>query len=71
MLQPDSFTFVISDNGVGLKAGNALDQDRIFSGQGLRNLAQRLGKIGGTYVISASPGGGTQVRLNVQMNHKP
>jgi signal transduction histidine kinase len=69
-LQPDAFSFFITDDGVGLKTGNGQTQDRIFSGRGLQNIAQRLEKIGGTCVVSAAPDKGTQVELTVQINHK-
>ena len=69
-LHPDAFSFVISDNGVGLNISDGPAQDRIFSGRGLQNLAQRLETLGGTCVVSAALGGGTQVKLTVRINNK-
>ena len=69
-LQPDAVVFVITDDGVGLKAGNGQTQDRLFSGRGLQNLKQRLEMIGGTCIVSATPDRGTQVELSVRINRK-
>lgn len=66
-LQPDSFAFVIRDNGIGFTPGGAepgaRQPDRISSGHGLRNLARRLAEIGGRCTITAGPGQGTQIEL--------
>ena len=69
-LLPNAFTFVIRDDGVGLKASTSSAPDRLFSGRGLQNITQRLEKIGGAFVLSSDSGRGTQVELTVQINPK-
>ncbi|HEY1107635.1 MAG TPA: triple tyrosine motif-containing protein, partial [Opitutaceae bacterium] len=56
----------ITDNGVGLaSAAQAATAER--TGNGLANMAQRLGQAGGTFAISGAPGGGTRVVLSVAL----
>jgi signal transduction histidine kinase/ligand-binding sensor domain-containing protein len=71
--QPSGFSFVIKDDGRGLApdvAGPpASDSGRVSSGHGLRNLAQRLEKIGGTCTIKSEPGKGAEVELTVRLQN--
>jgi len=64
-----SFSFVIQDDGRGLvqdvTGTPPADGGRVSSGHGLRNLAQRLEKIGGSCTIKSEPGKGTEVELTV------
>ena len=72
-LQPTGFTFIIRDNGCGFLPGLppvASASNRIAAGNGLRNLAQRLEKIGGECVIHSESEKGTEVRLTVMMQNK-
>lgn len=57
----------ISDNGRGLDAsGPAVD--RVSSGHGQKNMQERMHSIGGTCRISAAPGGGVVVTLELDIN---
>ena len=70
-MQPDGFSFVIKDDGRGLgpdvTGAPSADSGRVSSGHGLRNLVQRLEKIGGTCTIKSEPGKGTEVELTVRL----
>ena len=74
-LEPERFTFVIRDNGIGFTPGspaaNVRQPDRISSGHGLRNLTRRLEEIGGGCTITAAPGQGTQIELAMPAGHFP
>jgi signal transduction histidine kinase/ligand-binding sensor domain-containing protein len=67
--QPSGFSFVIKDDGRGFVPGAngiaSVDGDRISSGHGLKNLAARLEKIGGSCRVTSAPGNGTEVELTV------
>lgn len=68
-MQPAGFSLVIRDDGRGFVPGAAgmppADSSRISSGHGLRNLVDRLEKIGGVCTIRSEPGKGTEVALTV------
>jgi signal transduction histidine kinase len=72
-LQPHGFSFVIKDDGRGLVPDvtgvPSADIGRVSSGHGLRNLVQRLEKIGGTCTIKSEPGKGTEVELTVRLQN--
>jgi signal transduction histidine kinase len=72
-LQPSGFSLVIRDDGRGLvpdvTGSPAADSGRVSSGLGLRNLVQRLEKIGGTCTIKSEPGQGTEVELTVRLQN--
>ena len=75
-LHASAFTFAIKDNGCGFTADSPNENigapDRIATGHGLRNLAQRLEEMGGKCVITSAPGQGTQVELTVPLpGHRP
>ncbi|HEY6192479.1 MAG TPA: two-component regulator propeller domain-containing protein [Bacteroidota bacterium] len=59
------FSMTIADNGIG--AGNG--QPELFSGNGLNNMRQRAGELGGTADFGAPPGGGFEVRVNLPILH--
>jgi signal transduction histidine kinase/ligand-binding sensor domain-containing protein len=74
-IQAGAFKFLIKDNGRGFNPGvpheNASNPDRISSGHGLPNLAERLQQMGGTCVIISDPSQGTEVELTVPIrNHR-
>lgn len=62
---PDHFTIVIRDNGRGFDP--LAVQPRPGRGNGLKNLAQRLEKIGGRCEIQSWPGGGAEVSFRVNV----
>jgi signal transduction histidine kinase/ligand-binding sensor domain-containing protein len=66
---PDAFAFVIKDNGVGFVPGAereiSTSGERLSSGHGLPNLAQRLEQIGGQCSVASQPGKGTQIELKL------
>ena len=72
-LQSSSFTMVVSDDGRGFDPVSlpavAPAGGRVASGNGLRNLRQRLEGIGGACVIQSAPGKGTVVELTVMLQH--
>jgi ligand-binding sensor domain-containing protein/signal transduction histidine kinase len=71
--QPDGFSFVIRDDGRGLApdvtGAPPADSGRVSSGHGLRNLVQRMEKIGGTCAIKSERGKGTEVVLTVRLQN--
>jgi signal transduction histidine kinase/ligand-binding sensor domain-containing protein len=70
-MQPSGFSLVIKDDGRGVAQSpeekGAADSGRVSSGHGLRNLADRLEKIGGVCMIRSEPGKGTEVELTVMI----
>jgi signal transduction histidine kinase/ligand-binding sensor domain-containing protein len=58
------FSIEVADNGKGFASKET--QDR---GNGLRNMKQRLGSIGGTCVITSAPDKGTRVALTISLSH--
>jgi len=71
-IQPQTFTFVIKDNGSGFdpstESSQPADDTRISSGHGLRNIVQRLEAVGGACAILSEPGKGTAVELSLALN---
>jgi signal transduction histidine kinase len=60
------FTLIVQDNGKGFdvaRAENDWESHRLGRGNGLKNLRQRLEKIGGRCEIHSLPGTGTGVRF--------
>ena len=53
----------IADDGCGFSADKPQG-----SGDGLENMKQRLGRIGGQLVLDSLPGGGTRIRMEVEAN---
>jgi signal transduction histidine kinase len=51
----------VTDDGVGAETG----QDR--AGRGLLNMAERAQSLGGSFTLSAAPGGGTEVSWRVPL----
>ncbi len=65
-LEPIGFALRIEDNGRGFSIAEAESEAlpnraRILSGNGLRNMRQRLKEIGGRCEIQSAPGAGTKV----------
>ena len=57
---PDSFSFIIQDNGRGFE----VHKTRAM-GNGLKNMHNRLSQIGGSYELVSSPGNGTLTTLQI------
>jgi signal transduction histidine kinase len=69
---PDGFTVTVRDNGRGFDLSAAEsnpERDRLARGNGLKNMRQRLEKLGGRCEIDTSPGNGTQVTLVVHVRY--
>ena len=64
-LAPGSFTFTISDDGVGFQPGASAGSRR---GHGLENMRARLAAIGGECDISAAPQAGSTIRFTVALS---
>lgn len=62
---PPLLSFEVSDNGPGLGGGGAT------GGQGLQNMADRLGAVGGSVSWDDNPGGGARVRGLVPLPLEP
>jgi signal transduction histidine kinase len=62
--QPGAFTLVIEDDGQGFDVATCSGSTG-SGGQGLQNLASRLGAIGGHCSIQSDAGRGTRVELSV------
>jgi ligand-binding sensor domain-containing protein/signal transduction histidine kinase len=65
VLNPTAFEATVSDNGSGfdLPSTVSLEKSSSPAGDGLRNMKQRLGDIGGQCSISSKPGHGTIVQF--------
>lgn len=74
-LRPAGFDLHIHDDGMGFDPSRlpapALDSDRLASGNGLANIRNRLGSIGGAATIASTPKQGTCVSLAVPCFEKP
>jgi signal transduction histidine kinase/ligand-binding sensor domain-containing protein len=64
----DDFTLVIRDNGCGFNP--AALPERVGRGNGLKNMRQRLEKIGGGCEINSTPGHGTEIKFSVFIRDK-
>jgi signal transduction histidine kinase len=60
---PDAFTLIVRDNGKGFDP-SAVPQ-RPGRGNGLKNMTQRLEKIGGRCDVQSAPGAGAEVKFFV------
>jgi signal transduction histidine kinase len=60
----DTFVMEIADNGVGV------DPNVATLGHGLRNMRERVEKLGGTMSIAASAGGGTKLTIEVPVREE-
>lgn len=70
-LKSDGFDLVIEDDGRGLNGDNKTETSsngRLYSGNGLGNLDQRLSSAGGRCVVSSKPGRGTRVEFSVRLS---
>jgi signal transduction histidine kinase len=73
---PSKFEILITDNGRGFEMNGkpgltAQGRERGRTGNGLRNMRQRLADIGGECVIRSQSGAGTTVSLQISLNHIP
>jgi len=59
----DQFQIILIDNGIGFDPGSAR-----AGGNGLKNMRQRLERIGGRFDLSSQPGGGTRVTLAIGLH---
>jgi ligand-binding sensor domain-containing protein/two-component sensor histidine kinase len=55
-------TIAITDNGSGFSPSQVRTK-----GNGLENMKQRLGQIGGRFVLESQPGGGTSIKLEAEV----
>jgi ligand-binding sensor domain-containing protein/signal transduction histidine kinase len=62
----ETFEIVVSDNGIGfdLSGVDGLPNNN-GTGNGLRNMRQRMKEVGGQCVIKAEPGRGTSIRFTI------
>jgi ligand-binding sensor domain-containing protein/signal transduction histidine kinase len=60
----DFFELTVEDNGRGFSPG---ENGRPGGGNGLANLASRLGRVGGTCQINSAPGAGATVRFRARI----
>jgi signal transduction histidine kinase/ligand-binding sensor domain-containing protein len=60
---PPVFEIVVSDNGQGFTPWNGGAGAGAESGNGLRNMRQRLANLGGRYHLDSAPGRGTTIRF--------
>jgi signal transduction histidine kinase len=74
VLHADAFELIVQDNGRGFGPecpASAPAVDRIASGNGLRNMQERIARVGGRCVISSQPGAGTTVSFIVKIPDQP
>ncbi len=64
----DNFTLVLRDNGRGFDPATL--PERVGRGNGLKNMRQRLEKIGGRCEINSAPGKGTEIKFTVSLRGK-
>ena len=69
-LAPATLTLVVEDNGQGIGAGEAAEDDRLSHGAGLGNLEKRLAAVGGRCQIHSQAGQGTRVEMTVFLDRK-
>jgi signal transduction histidine kinase len=72
---PEQVTLMIVDNGIGYAASapGAPSADLpagASGGMGLRGIHERLAPLGGTFEITATPGGGTTLRVTVPVTQR-
>jgi signal transduction histidine kinase len=68
----EGFTVIVRDNGRGFDLSAAEsnpEKDRLARGNGLKNMRQRLEKLGGRCEIQTSPGNGAQITLVVHVRY--
>jgi signal transduction histidine kinase len=70
--QPQSIEIEISDDGKGLQTtppgndpGDAGEQERIYSGHGMRGMRERAEELGGTFEVRQGPAGGASVLARI------
>ncbi|HEX2854079.1 MAG TPA: two-component regulator propeller domain-containing protein [Opitutaceae bacterium] len=73
-IEGGSLTIAISDNGRGVAASDSdgpRDRHPTTSGNGLRNMQERMLEIRGTCTVATEPGGGTLVTFTVPLQTAP
>ena len=63
----DSLTIIVKDNGIGIEANNEIDEVG-NSGNGLRNMKMRIGRLGGTIEWQSNNGTRTEINMSL-LNH--
>lgn len=63
IVEPAEFQVRIADNGVGFAPGSAR-----AGGNGLKNIRERLERIGGRFELLSQPGKGTQIKLAIPLS---
>jgi signal transduction histidine kinase len=64
-VDPAAVTLVLRDNGKGFDPGSVAPAPG--RGNGLKNMRQRLEKIGGYFKVQSRPGGGTEISFTVNV----
>ena len=62
------FTLILRDNGRGFDPASL--PERVGRGNGLKNMRQRLEKIGGRCKIKSAPGKGVEIEFTVHLREK-
>jgi signal transduction histidine kinase len=76
VVSPAEFEINVADNGRGFEvngpvtSGSARHERGVPSGNGLRNMRQRLADVGGECLIRSRPGNGTMVSLRIHLNRE-
>lgn len=55
----DFLIFILEDDGAGFQP------DQVFHGNGLSNMKERAGLLGGTFTVESEPGKGTTIRVKI------
>jgi signal transduction histidine kinase len=62
---PDNFVLAVSDDGRGFDMSEATTRNIDAGGNGLSNLQQRAGMLGGTCTITSQPGAGSRIEIRM------
>jgi signal transduction histidine kinase/ligand-binding sensor domain-containing protein len=67
---PPDLRIVIEDDGRGITADNHSQSspDRVSTGHGVKNVSERIQRIGGTLILETPSTGGTRVALSVKIS---
>jgi signal transduction histidine kinase/ligand-binding sensor domain-containing protein len=68
-LKPSGFSLIVRDNGRGFDPASV--PKRPGRGNGLKNMRQRMEKLGGHCEIQSTPGAGTEIRFSVLTGAPP
>ncbi len=67
---PHSISMDIEDDGLGLEAENAQDEERLYSGYGLKGMRERAEELGGSFELRSLPGSGLRIHVNLPVLNK-